>query len=466
MAAREVPKKPAKGQPTKGQATKGQASQDQEPEVEQVLFQGPLFGREANLKTHAKLVQAALVPVKTMISDALARNAHTIVLEPRDNRVAIRFVIDGIAYPAAAIPGPKGVAMAQMVKLLAGLDPNLRREPQFGGIKAELEKIPYHLMVDSTPQKSGGERVRVKVENCKISRLKPAEVGFPNALRERIRHYTENRSGIILVCGPPESGSTTLSMVAVHAIDPYLYSVTSMANLHGKELTNVTDFVPEPGHELDFSLDRLIRRETDVMFLDPLTTPQVTQTIFDYSDRLSFVAEIPANNPIEAVQKLIQWVGTDVVVKGLRAVLTQKMIRKLCDDCKQAFRPNPQLLKRLNLPPETSVLYRAPSPPPPDDPKAQTIDELCAKCDGSPYHGRVAAFEMLEMSEGMKEVVANGANPAKMRKQMIEENQVTLQRDALRLVVEGKTSLEEVQRAFDAGGPKKRPAKQRPRPAK
>lgn len=455
MARRDVPQKNAKGQ----------APAEQEPETEQVLFQGPLFGREANLKAHAKLVQAALIPVKTMISDALSRRTHTIILEPRDNRVAIRFVIDGIAYPAAAIPGPKGVAMAQMVKLLAGLDPNLRREAQIGGIKAEYEKIPYHLMVDSVPQKTGGERVRIKVENTRISLLKPAEVGFPNALRERIRHYTEDRNGVILVCGPPESGTTTLSMVTVHAIDPYLYSVTSMANLHGKELTNVTDFVPEPGHDLEISLDRLIRRETDVMFLDPLDSPQVTQTVFDYSDRVSFIAEIRASSPIEAVQKLIQWVGPDAVVKGLRAVLSQKMIRKLCDDCKQAFRPNPQLLKRLNLPPETSVLYRAPSPPPPDDPKAQSVEELCEKCDGSPYHGRVAAFEMLQMSEGMKEIVANGADPNKMRKQMIEENQVTLQRDALRLVVEGKTSLEEVQRAFESSGPKKRPLKKRPRPA-
>ncbi len=445
--------------------TKGSPPPENEEDLEQVLFQGPLFDREANLKANARLVQAALVPVKSMISDALSRRAHTIVMEPREGRVSVRFVIDGIAYPAAAIPGQKGMAMLQMVKLLAGLDINEKKALQSGGIKAEYEKIPYHLMVDAVPQRTGGERIRIKVENCKVSLTKPSDVGFPSALKDRIRQFTADRSGVILICGQPESGSTTLSIVTLHAIDPYLYSVFNLADVKGKELTNVTDFTPEPGHDLELSLDRLQRREADVLFLDPLTSPQVAQTVFEYSDRLSFVAEISAATPTDAIQKLIEWVGADAVIKGLRGIITQKMIRRLCEDCKQAFRPNPQLLKRLNLPPETSVLYRAPLPPPPDDLKAQTVEELCEKCDGSPYHGRVAAFEMLEMTDGMKEVIADGADPAEIRKQMIVDNMVTLQKDALRLVVEGKTSLEEVQRAFNAGGPaKKRPAKRRPQP--
>lgn len=443
---------------------KGQQPQEAVADIEQVLFQGPMFGREANLKANAKLVQAALVPVKQMISDAISRRSHTILMEPREGRVGVRFVIDGIAYPAAAIPGQRGLAMIQMVKLLAGLDVNERKVPQEGGIKAEHEKVNYQLMVDSLPLKTGGERVRIKVQNVKTILQKPSDVGMPAVLKDKIRQYTSQRNGVILVCGPPESGTTTLSIVTLHAIDPYLYSVFNMGDVKGRELINVTDFVPEPGHDLELSLDRLERREADVLFLKPLTDPHVAETIFNYSDRLSFVAEFPANSPIEAVQKLIQWLGADNVIKGLRAVITQKMIRKLCDDCKQAFRPNPQLLKRLGLPPETSVLYRAPSPPPPDDPKAPTIEELCAKCVGSPYHGRVAAFEMLELTEGMKDVIGNGADPGEMRKQMITDNMLTLQKDAIRLVLEGKTSLEEVQRAFASPGPKKAPPKQRPRP--
>ena len=440
------------------------APEQEQPDVEQVLFQGPLFDRECNLKANAKLVQAALVPVKQMISDALSRRAHTILLEPREGRVSIRFVIDGVPYPAAAVPGQKGLAMLQMVKLLSGLDINDRRTAQSGGIKTEYSKLPYHLMVESTPVGDKSEKVRIKVENRKVVRQKPQEVGFPDHLRFKIREYTEGRSGVILICGPPDTGVTTLSAVILHCVDPYLYSVYNLADTKGRELINVAEFTPEPGHDLELTFDRIARREADVIYLNPLTVPQDTQTIFQYADRLSFIAEIPANTPAEAIRKLIEWVGVDEVIKGLRCVVTQKLIRKLCDDCKQAFRPNPTLLKKLGLPPETSVLYRAPLPPPPDDLKAQTIEELCADCDGVPYHGRVAAFEMLEMTDTMKEVLANGASPEAIRSQMLADGQTTLQKDAIRLVAEGKTSLEEIQRTFNPGGPKKSPATARPKP--
>lgn len=456
---------PAKPDPKKADAGKKPAEGTEEPpDVEQVLFQGPLFGREANLKANAKLVQAALVPVKQMMSDALGRRAHTVLMEPREGRLSIRFVIDGAPYPAAAVPGQKGVAMVQMLKLLAGLDPNERKIAQHGGIKAEFDKLPYHLMIESVPAGSGAERVRVKIDNRKVLRQKPQEVGLPDHLKLKIRDFTSARSGVILVCGPPDSGVTTLSIVVLHTVDPYLYSVYNLADMQGKELINVTEFKPEPGHDLELTFDRIQRREADVIFLNPLNSPQDAQTIFQYADRMSFIMEIPANTPIEAIGKLIEWVGVDEVIKGLKCVITQKLIRKLCDDCKQAFRPNPLLLKKLGLPPETSVLYRAPSPPPPDDPKAQTIEELCADCDGVPYHGRVAAFEMLEMTDTMKEVFAAGAAPEAIRRQMTTDGQTTLQKDAIRLVAAGKTSLEEIQRTFNPGAPKKKPMKARPKP--
>jgi len=459
MAGKPDPKKVD----PKAAAAKGAAESTEATDVEQVLFQGPMFGREANLKAHARLVQAALVPVKQMLSDALSRRAHTVHLEPREGRVAVRYMIDGMPYPAGVIPGPKGMAMVQMVKLLAGLNPEDRTSPQFGGIKAEFSSIGWNLMVDSAPVAGGAEKLRVKIENRKVVRQRPTEVGMPDAMKMKLRNMTADRSGVVLVCGPPDSGTTTLSIVALHCVDPYLYQVFNLADLKGKELINVTDFKPEEGHDLEISFDRILRREADVLFMNPLT-PQDAQVIFQYADRLAFIAEIPANTPFEALKKVIEWVGTDAVIKGLRAILTQKLIRKLCDDCKQAFRPNPLLLKKLGLPPETTVLYRAPSPPPPDDPKAPTIEELCKPCAGVPWHGRAAAFELLEMSDGMKEVVATKLSLEAVRAQMNAEGQTTLQKDAIRLVAEGKTSLEEVQRVFSSGAPAKKAAKAPPRP--
>ena len=436
--------------------------EDEYEDVEQVLFQGPMFGLEANLKQNPRLVKAALVPVKKMISDGLARRAHTILLEPNQGRVVIRFVVDGIPYPAGALPGQRGLAMIQMIKVLAGLNPQERSEPQSGGLHAEFEETKYELLTDFIPLKPGVERLRIRVENPKISYVQPKTVGMPDDLSDKLRSFTEESKGIILACGPPESGVTSLSLCALHCVDPYLYSVFNMADVGNKELINVSDYEPEEGHDLELSLDRILRREADVIYMGKLTDPAVVQTMFEFADRLCFVAEIGSNTPADAIKQLIEWVGTEMVSQHVKGIITQKLMRVLCDDCKQAFRPSPQLLKRLRLPPDITVLYRAPSQPDPDDEEAPTVEELCEDCDGLPFHGRAAVYELLEMSEGMKDVVLAGAEPDAIRKQMVDEEMRMLQRDAVRLVVDGKTALEEVQRAF---APPRRPRpKGRPRP--
>ncbi|MEZ6123781.1 MAG: ATPase, T2SS/T4P/T4SS family [Planctomycetaceae bacterium] len=339
----------------------GRAEEEDEEEyedVEQVLFQGPMFGREANLKQNPRLVKAALVPVKRMISDGLARRAHTIQLDPAQGRVAIRFVVDGIPYPAGAVAGQQGMAMIQMIKVLAGLDPQERSAAQSGGIAAEFEGVKFQLLIETTPLQQNVERLRIRVENPKVSYLTPRDAGMPDDLAAQLRSFTDNSRGIIIACGPPESGVTSLSVCALHCVDPYLYSVFSLSGFDPKKMINVSEYKPEPGHDLELSLERILRREADVIYLDPLTDPAVVQTVFEFSKRVCFVAEMPSLTPAEAIEQLIQWVGMDLVATHVKAVITQKLIRRLCDDCKQAFRPNPQLLQRLGLPPETTVLYR------------------------------------------------------------------------------------------------------------
>ena len=439
-------------------------------EAEQVLFQGPMFGREANLKKNPGLVRAGLVPVKRLVSNALSRRAHTITVEPKGPRLAVRFMVDGIPYPAGAVPGKQGVAIVQMLKLLAGLELQSRGKVQSGGILVEFTNQQYRLLIDTTPVKGPVERLRIRVENFRESFITPSEINFPGNLKESIQRLSEDATGVVLACGAPESGVTSLSIVALHCMDPYLYSVFNMADVGDRQLVNVSEPDDEPGFDLELKLDRIIRQEGDAIYMGKFDDPQQTQLLFDFSDRLCFFGEIASRTPAEAVRQLIDWVGVDKVLSSLKCVISQKLIRRLCDDCKQAYRPNPRYLKQLGLPRETTVLYRAPLRPPEDDPSAPSVEELCADCSGSPYHGRAPAYEMFEMTDEMKEVIAGGGDAAAIRKEMIRENQLSLQRDALRLVVSGTTSLEEVKRVFSSrrrggGGRGRRPpGTGRPRP--
>jgi len=435
-------------------------------DIEQVLFQGPMYGREADLKKNPRLVQAGLIPVKQLISDGLSRRAHTIVVEPKGPRQVVRYTVDGIAYPAGVLPGKRGIAVIQMVKLLAGLDVQSRVEKQTGGILAEFDEQQYHLLVETTPVRGAVERLRIRVSNVKDSFIMPGDVDLPEDLRAKFREMTEDATGIILSCGMPESGVTSLSMVAMHCVDSYLYSVFNVADLGDQSLMNVAEVDAGEGADLELKLDRVIRQEGDAVYVGKVNDPKQAQLLFDYSEKLCFIGEIDARTPAEAVKQLIDWVGVDKVLANLKGVICQKLIRRLCDDCKQAFRPDPKLLKQLRLPPETTVLYRAPKPPEDDDEDAPSVEELCADCNGVPYHGRTAVYEFFEMTTPMREVVAEGGNVIAIRKQMAAEKQRMLQQDALRLVVNGTTSLEELRRVFASpkGKRKPRPGKRRPRP--
>jgi type IV pilus assembly protein PilB len=124
--------------------------------------------------------------------------------------------------------------------------------------------------------------------------------------------------------------------------------------------------------------------------------------------------------------------------------LTQKLIRLLCPDCRMAYKPKADFLKKLGLPEDTQALYRKP----PDPVPGSVEQDQCENCGSMGYFGRTGMFELLEMSDGMKQVIAAKPDAPSIRSQMKKDKMTTLQQDGLRLVAEGRTSLEELQRVF------------------
>ncbi len=176
---------------------------EDEEEIDYVLFQGALNGREANLGANARLAQAGLIPAKEIVTDALLRRADQLRIEPKGDRSLTQLSIDGVAYPGSRLSKQQGHAVTQMMKLLSGLDIQLRQKPQSGGIKAELQGTKYELRVTSAPVAQGAERLTVKIRNLDRAPKTAEEVGFSKELKERIRELTSEKKGIILVCGGP-----------------------------------------------------------------------------------------------------------------------------------------------------------------------------------------------------------------------------------------------------------------------
>lgn len=425
---------------------------DDEVEVETVLFQGALNGRDANLKANAKLARAGLLPSKQLLSNALDRRAEGVLIEPKGNASLVRFVIDGVAYPGARFSRQQGLAITQMLKLLAGLEIQQRLKPQSGGIKAEMAEVPYHMLVESTPLGEGAERLMVRVVNLKQDYESPDGAGLPQELRLKIREFTSKHSGAVLVCGPPHSGTTTSSYAILRSIDAYMHSIFSIADMGDRDIIHVTPFEVNPADSWEETVTRLVRVEAHVVFVDPIRNAEAARNVIAASDRFAVVAEFTARDAAHGILQFCQWLGdAKAVTQGLRAVFSQKLVRLLCQNCRAAFRPNPKLLARLGLPPETRTLYRATtaaSRPAPAEDEEEEEYVPCPQCNGLGYLGRTGLFEMVEMTDAVQASILEGPDPTKIKVVAREAGMPTLQKAGLDLVAQGRTSLEELQRVF------------------
>lgn len=421
-----------------------------EDDVEFVLFKGAIDGSEANLAANAKLVQVGLDRAKGLITDALARRAEKIRLDPKGDKVAmITLFVDGQAFSGGRVSRQEGNAITQMLKLLAGLDINDRSNTQNGGINAEYNETDYELFVESQPLKTGGERLTVRCVNTLARIDTPADAGFPEVIKERIREVSSHNKGVLLVAGGPDSGVSTTAMATLRSIDAYLYNIYNVADLAGREIIHVSNFSGEEGDSFGQILARAIRKECDVVFVDPLKTDEAIKEVFDVSDDVCVVGEMPAANASSAILQLAKSLGTPkTVAQGLAAVISPKLIRKLCTDCREAYRPNAKLIAKVGLPPETNVLYRQPKER--DEETGEVRPVNCLNCGGLGYYGRTVMLEMIEMTDDLREAVGNGAPAAEIKSLAKQQNMPNHRTEGLRLVGEGITSLEELQRAFKA----------------
>ena len=430
---------------------------DDDEEVSLVLFQGAMNGVAANLKANAGLVRAGLMPAKELVTDGIERHAHKVVIEPRGDRAAVVFSIDGVGQRGPALPGRRAMAVTQMLKLLSGLDPKERKKELKGGINAEFEDKKYEVYIETRPGERGQERLTIKIEDPAELVRKPVDAEMPDSLKDKIRDLTSKRSGVFLICGPAESGSSTTAFVVLHTIDSFIYSVFAIADFGNKETINITDYELEENEDIDLAAEKIIRKEGDAIFVERIEDSETAKSIFESQDRIGFIGEIKANEPVLGIQRIVELVGDPkAVAQGLSGILTQKLVRKLCYQCKEAYRPNERLLEKIGLPPKTKVLYREAAPP--DEEEEEP--EICEVCDGVGYRGRVAAFELLEITDDIRELIASGAEPAAIKKAARTSGMKTLQKDALRLVASGTTSLEELQRTF---APRKKPGARRRR---
>lgn len=421
--------------------------EDEEEDVDLVNFQGATNGKSADLAANARLVQAALLPAREMVTDALERRAEMLRLDVKGEKGQVALSVDGMPYSGGRMAKQQAVAITQMMKVLSGLDAKLKGKHQIGGVKAEFQEVKYELTTDVAPQPDGTERLTIRIRNLKHKLETPIDLGFSDATRAQIRELTSRRHGIIIACGLPGSGVTTTMFAIVRGIDVYLYSIYTMMEPGTRELINVKVFQPNEGDDLETTIMRMMREDADVVVTKPIRDAETTRQLVNLADRICIISEVAAKDAASGICQLADWAeDRQKASEVIDAAYSQKLIRLLCTSCREAFRPNPKLLEKVGLPPETKVLYRKGEPM--VDEKTGDEDPPCEKCNGIGYIGRMAMLEVIVVSDTIRKMIAQGATADQIKVTARSEGCLTFHKDGLRLVAEGKTSLEELQRVF------------------
>ncbi|MBI1367432.1 MAG: type II/IV secretion system protein [Planctomycetes bacterium] len=371
--------------------------------------------------------------VNYLIYSAVQDGASDIHIEPDDNRLRVRYRVDGRMFEKLRPPSGMQAAVVSRIKIMANMDISERRLPQDGGIHVLLDGRPIDLRVSSMPGKFGEKVVIRVIDNSNIS-VSLDKIGFNREMLEKFRHALHEPHGVMLVTGPTGSGKSTTLYSMLSEINDEDVNVCTVEDPVEYNLAGVNQFQvnEKAGFTFAGALRALLRQDPDIIMVGEIrdleTARIATQAALTGHQVLS---TLHTNDAPSTITRLVN-IGVEpfLIAAALRGVLAQRLIRKICSHCKEPVEPTAVQRKAL-----TDTFG-----------KADTIyhGAGCPKCRGTGYSGRLGIFEYLSMSDSVIELVSSGAGPAAIRKAAEAEGFVQLRRDGMEKVIAGLTTVDEV----------------------
>jgi len=377
-----------------------------------------------------------------------------VLISPESVRVVYK--IDGVAAEQENGLAPDSAEkLLLFLKKSAGLNVEERRRPQSGAVRVALlgtagkpEKLD--VMTSGTTK---GERLRLRL-NRSVGLMQLEDLGFSEPVLERYRQHVHTETGLVLFAGPRESGITTTQYASLRAHDAYLQNIYTLESSPIHDLDNITQQVFDPT-KADVSyarmLQTILRREPDVVLVDQCEDRETAQLACRAATEKKIYMTIRAPSTVDAIARL-QALAEDnrSVAAVLVCVIAQRLVRVLCEACREAYKPDEQLLKKANMPADQiEHFYRPPSQPILDK-KGRVI--VCQTCQNSHYVGRTGVFELLSVSDEMRKLIAGGAAPKDIKALARAEKMRYMQEDGLLKVIAGKTSMAEIMRGLRSEG--------------
>lgn len=378
-----------------------------------------------------------------LVFDALWRRASHVEVTPGKEVSKVSYTIDGVKTEREALPLPEAEAAMIYFKTIAGLNVEEKRKPQLGKIDAKIGETEAVIEV-----RTGGSTAGERLDLCIIGQeahYKIEQLGFSEEQLAQVRELLSREKGVLLISGPDDSGLSTTFYSVARSLDAFLSNIQMLAITQEFKLDNITQRIFKGGGDATFAgeLQKIVRSDPDVLFFPELPDSESAVLACKAAIHKQRVFTTAAGEDVfEGLKRWMALVNeTALLAQSLLGVLNQRLVRVLCSECKQPYKPDSQMLRKANLP-QDKVFHRPPE---------QQYDKhgnpiICQNCHGTGYVGRTGVFDVLLVDDGLREVLRNGGSVSDVRTYVTQKGATGIQKQALSKVLDGSTSIQEVLR--------------------
>lgn len=375
--------------------------------------------------------------INGILQEAIRARASDIHIEPYEQRLSVRFRIDGTLRERLSLPARLASVLVSRAKVMAQLDIAQKRIPQDGRFSLNLGERKIDVRVSTLPARHG-ERLVMRILEKDQNRLRLNDLGMDKEVLKAFEAALARPNGIILVTGPTGSGKTTSLYGALTQLNDGSRNILTVEDpveyaLDGIGQTQVNDKV---GMSFAAGLRAILRQDPDVVMVGEIRDPETAEIAVQASLTGHLVlSTVHTNSAVAAIARLRDMgVEPFLLSSTITALVAQRLVRRLCPDCKEAYKPTTQEAKELGLTATGKTFYKPAG---------------CPECQNIGYQGRLGIYEIITLDDKLRAMIHDGGSEGDMRDYAFRNRQQLLQSGAEK-VMAGETSAEEVLRVCKA----------------
>jgi general secretion pathway protein E len=395
------------------------------------------FGDVAHLKDLASEAPVIRL-VNLLLTKAVESRASDIHIEPFENRLIVRYRIDGVLHEVESPPRRLSAAIISRVKIMANLDIAERRLPQDGRIKLRIQGKEIDLRVSTVPTMHG-ESVVMRILDKGGVPLNFETLGFDGQPLERFLSVLDEPHGILLVTGPTGSGKTTTLYTALDRLNKPDVKIVTVEDPVEYQMPGINQIQVKPQIDLTFAnaLRSIVRQDPDIIMVGEIRDVETVRIAMQSALTGHMVlSTVHTNDAPSTINRLLDMGAEDYLLTStVNGILAQRLVRTLCDKCREPHKALPEVIDQMSLrryvPQGDVVLYKPVG---------------CDECAGTGYWGRICIIEMMTMSDNIRSLIMRHSTAGDLRAAAIMEHMETMFENGLRKALAGVTTIEEVLR--------------------